>query len=195
MSAYRWVKESYSDLVVHINVKIAQCCSSKTRGRYPPGYYYYYYYLVSHATCCSPSLSNPADRRQNMLGIFNSPTGKRRSVSNDAQEGGGNDALRRSGSFVQGHGRVTEEKKVYVPLKHRLTVSKVLPSSAQHGSALDVESAAAHESAHSSGLLDCCHPKELEEEHSCEFKSIFVGGHPLWYFRYATLAVLLVYYG
>jgi hypothetical protein len=41
----------------------------------------------------------------------------------------------------------------------------------------------AAESEKAGGFFDCCHEKELEEDRMAEFKSIFIGGHPLWYFR------------
>jgi hypothetical protein len=124
-----------------------------------------------------------AERKRNVLGIFSSGN-KERTMSGDAHTGAGAHAA--AGAAGEHHGRVTEEKKHYVPLKHRLTVSKALPNGgngAPGSPSGSASIASAAESEKGGGFFDCCHEKELEEDRMAEFKTIFIGGHPLWYFR------------
>jgi hypothetical protein len=112
------------------------------------------------------------------LGLFR---GRSPSISGDSAAPG----TEKRQSFAA-HGRVTEEKHHHVPLKSRLTVAKALgggnsaPGSPSAGSHAGTEATAAEEK----GLYYCCCGKDEEEDRMAEFKNIFVGGHPLWYFRY-----------
>jgi hypothetical protein len=124
---------------------------------------------------------SPAVLKKGGLGLFR---GRSPSISGDTGAAG---AEKRQS--IAPHGRVTEEKHHHVPLKTRLTVAKVLgagssaPGSPSAGSHAGTEASAAEEK----GLYYCCCGKDEEEDRMAEFKNIFVGGHPLWYFRYGVL--------
>jgi hypothetical protein len=123
---------------------------------------------------------HPVVLKKGGLGLFR---GRSPSISGDTAAPG----AEKHPSFAA-HGRVTEEKHHHVPLKSRLTVAKALgggsaPGSPSAGSHAGTEATAAEEK----GLYYCCCGKDEEEDRMAEFKNIFVGGHPLWYFRYGLL--------
>jgi hypothetical protein len=103
------------------------------------------------------------------------------------------------------HGKVTEEKKEYVFLKHRLNVAKAkaelqrtqdptLTSSedrAPRSTSTEKKSATSSLASFVCGCL--YHRKEVEEDREAEFKTIFIGHHPLWYFRYGLLKILNIF--
>jgi len=159
LSAYRWAKDTYSDTVVYINVKISECCSSKI-----------------------------LERRKNPLGIFSSSSPSR-NRSSSADPSATAEAGQHRASQSDFH-RVTEEKRVHVPLKHRLTVSKSMPEavSPERRPSIASDQEVAHREEMT--IFNCCSNKEVEEDHDAEFKNIFIGGHPLWYFRAVELQIM-----
>lgn len=132
------------------------------------------------------SLMSPAERKSGVLGLFRP---RMRSHSGENAD----NCRRSSVGSIAPHGRVTEEKHHHVPLKTRLTVSKALGNHSTPGSpAASVGAASAASKEEEQTLFYCCSNKEVEEDRMAEFKSIFVGGHPLWYFRYVqSLSSLL----
>uniref|UniRef100_A0A7S3H5P2 EF-hand domain-containing protein n=1 Tax=Spumella elongata TaxID=89044 RepID=A0A7S3H5P2_9STRA len=166
LAGYRWVRECYIDSMVFIRVKFSECCSPSVR----------------------------EERRNNVLGVF----GRSRSMDERDKTRSGDahaqDNRQRSSSVSSAGGnanRVTEDKVHHEPLKHKLTIT---PASAD--ASVSPRHSAAEERArtegdpNAGGWLGCMHHREIEEDETAEFKSIFFRRHPLWYFRAVELQIM-----